>query len=301
MLSREVMGVLALGILWVNTLLIAAAAWKDLWALWSRRARMTPIAGAGIGLARARVVRGAGDGGLLAALRVEQVGRAEEGETPAILFADRAAEGEVFGGVARLAPSGVDAGVDAGVEVEIEATRSALVWVEPEELRRAAACPSAEAFARAYDEALKARGVRRAVSAGIGMDREVFLFGHFRPKGTGLALEPPRGEGVLIAALDPRRWILGKMGLLAAFLVAELALAGGCTAVALARPHFGLVSSIGGALCLGYFLLVQPAGTMVRAAVETPERAFLGGRWALRRRLAGALSVARERGAPTHT
>lgn len=297
MLSKEVMGVLALGILWVNTLLIAAAAWKDLWALWSRRARMKPIADAGVGLARARVVRGAGDGGLLAALQVEQVGRAEEGETPAILFADRAAEGKVFGGVARLARSGLD----AGVEVEIEALPGALVWVEQEELRRAAACPSAEAFARAYEEALKARGVRRGVSVGIGMDREVFLFGHFRPKGTGLALEPPRGEGVLIAAIDPRRWILGKMGLLAAFLIAELALAGVCTAVALARPHFGLVSSIGGALCLGYFLLVQPAGTMVRAAVETPERALLGGRWVLRRRLSGALSAARERGAPTHT
>lgn len=293
MLSKEVMGVLALGILWVNTLLIAAAAWKDLWALWSRRARMTPIFGAGVGLARARVVRGVGEGGLLAALRIEQVGRAAEGETPAILFADRAAEGEVFGGVARLAPS--------GMEVEIEATRGALVWVEQEELRRAAACPSAEAFAQAYEEALKARGVRRGVSVGIGMDREVFLFGHFRPKGTGLALEPPRGEGVLIGAIDPRRWILSKIGLLAAFLVAELALAGGCTAVALARPHFGLVSSIGGALCLGYFLLVQPAGTRVRAAVEMPERALLGGRWALRRPLSGALGAARERGAPTPT
>jgi len=51
------------------------------------------------------------------------------------------------------------------------------------------------------------------------------------------------------------------------------------TAVALVPPLFGPTSKLGGALCLAFFLLVQPAGTRVRAAVRTPNRSLLGGRW----------------------
>jgi hypothetical protein len=278
MLSKEVMGVLALGILWINTLLIAGAAWKDLWALRARRRRMGAIAAGGVGLARARVVtvNGGGGGGLLAAHRVEQVGRAaeREGEPPSIEFTDRAREGEVFGGLVRLAP--------AGGEVEIEAAQGAEVWVRREELARAGECPSEEAFAAAHEEARKARGASRGVSAGIGLDQEVFLFGDFRPKGVRLALSPTREGEMILSSFDPRRWIGGKLVLLALFIGADIAAAAACTLVALEPPHFGLVSKIGGALCLAFFLLVQPAGTMVRAAVQPPSRSRLGGRWEAR-------------------
>jgi hypothetical protein len=88
---------------------------------------------------------------------------------------------------------------------------------------------------------------------------------------------------MILSAFDPRRWLAGKALLLALFVVAETAAAAACTFVALSPPPFGLVSTIGGALCLAFFLLVQPAGTMVRDAVQTPSRSLLGGRWELRR------------------
>jgi hypothetical protein len=39
------------------------------------------------------------------------------------------------------------------------------------------------------------------------------------------------------------------------------------------------VSTLGGAACLGFFLIVQPAGTALRDAVRLPSRAWLRGRW----------------------
>src|SRR5262245_6598561 len=119
MLSREVMGALALGILWVNTLLIAAAAFSDLRALLSRRGQMKAASGPGVGLFRGRIARGQGEGGAFAVHRIEQVGRAEGGEGRVILFADRSASGEAFGGVVEL---------DGGGSVEVEATREVEVW-----------------------------------------------------------------------------------------------------------------------------------------------------------------------------
>src|SRR5262245_50221061 len=99
MLSKEVMGALALGILWVNTLLIAAAAYQDLRALLARRRQLGAASAQGIGLYHGRVARGRGEGGAFAVHRIEQVGRAADGEERVILFADRSAEGEVFGGM----------------------------------------------------------------------------------------------------------------------------------------------------------------------------------------------------------
>jgi hypothetical protein len=64
--------------------------------------------------------------------------------------------------------------------------------------------------------------------------------------------------------------------------VGVLAVAGACTAVALTPPAFGTISKIGAALCLAFFLLVQPAGTAVREAVRAPSRALLRGRWSRR-------------------
>ena len=180
-----------------------------------------------------------------------------------ILFADRSAEGEVFGGVVEL---------EGGRALEIEATREAEVWVDRAALLRAAECPSDEAFDALYEGARKARGAARTVSAAIEKGQEAYV------------LEPPTGGAMLIAAFDPRRWIAGKVRLLALFIAADLAAAAGCTFLALFPPAFGLVSKIGGALGLVFFLLVQPAGTMVREVVRTPSRALLRGSWTGRSR-----------------
>src|SRR4051794_29993716 len=98
MLSNQVMGVLALAILWINTLLVAAAAAQEIGRLRQRQAEL------GAGLRRGRVLRGDGPDGVLAVHRVDQLGRA--GGDAEIHFSDRRAEGEVFGGRVALDDGG---------------------------------------------------------------------------------------------------------------------------------------------------------------------------------------------------
>jgi hypothetical protein len=177
--------------------------------------------------------------------------------------------GEVFGGTAARDGSGATITVDADANAE--------VWLSAAELEARGACASDEVFDRAYTDAKKARGFARAVEgAATG---EVFLFGQLRPLGKGLALSPAKSGGLLVATFDPRPWVARKIGLAALFVGGEIAVAAACTAVALRPPHFGLVSTLGGAACLGFFLIVQPAGTALRDAVRLPSRAWLRGRW----------------------
>lgn len=251
MLTNPIMGAVALAILWVNTLLVAAAAWQQVRALLRRRSALA-------GAVRATVVRGDGEGGAIAAHRVDQVGRAAEGE-PAILFHDRAAKGEIAGGVIAI----------DGREITIAPRAEAEVWLAPGEIAEAAACPSQAAFDEAFPAARKARGFSRTVVAPLRAGREVFVCG---------AIEGGDGE-ILFAAVDPRSVLARKAALAAAFLAGEILIAAACTAVALTPPLFGRVSTVGGALCLLFFLLVQPAGTAVRDAVLVPSRAILRGAW----------------------
>ncbi len=273
MLSKELMGVFALAILWVNTLLIAAAAWKEIAALTAWRRRLAPLDGdSGTGLVRARVTHGAGPGGALAVHRVEQLGRAathDDGGRRVIHFADRSAMGEVFGGTATREGS--------GVEITVDAEASAEVWVTATALAESGACASDEVFDRAFTDAKKARGFARAVEgAATG---EVYLFGQLRPMGKGLALAAAKPGGILVATFDPRPWIDRKIALAALFIAGDITLAAAGSAVALWPPRFGLVSTLGGAACLGFFLIAQPAGTALRDAVLLPSRAWLRGRW----------------------
>lgn len=263
MLSREIMGVLALAILWVNTLLIAGAALQRVAALRERRRRLDD------GLVRATVARGDGPGGAIAVHRVEQVGRAASAEGT-ILFADRATADEALGGALSLAGGG-EATLAAGTEVEL--------WLDGGEVAEAGACASDAAFAEAMDQAKKARGFARTVSAGVAEGREIFVHARL-VRERGEATLAPAGEGgVLIATFDPRAWLSRKIALALAFVAGDVVAAAACTAIALQRPHFGLVSTVGGALCLAFFLLIQPAGTALRDAVLLPSRAILRGQW----------------------
>lgn len=240
------MGVLALSILWVNALLIVAAALKQAAAIAATLRRMGPRAGGGASLLEARVVRGEGRGGAIAEHRIEQVGRAgAEGAVEAILFADRsyAAEGEV--------------------------------WVSRAEVQEAAACPSDAAFDEALALARKARGFARTIEARVGAGARVWLLGAVERDASGALRVTP----ALLSSVDPRAVCRSKLALLALFIAGVLAALAGCTALALARPHFGAVSTAGAALCLGFFLLVQPLGTAVRDAVRLPSAAITRGRW----------------------
>jgi len=248
------MGVLALGILWVNTCLIAAAALKQ-------RAALLRLKSSLASLHRAKVVQGNGPGGALAALEIEQVGRLVAARVPSIVFHDRAYASRLYGG--RLA-------VEDGAEIEVPASDRAEVWIEDEAFRDAAACASVAAFEVASVDAKKARGFARVVRAPLASGQEVFL-------GT---ISPDRhGERPLVTAIDPRHWVARKTTLILAFVLVEIAVAGACTALALHPPLFGTVSTIGGAASLAFFLLVQPLGTKVRDAARLPSSAVRRGAW----------------------
>src|SRR5688500_11719493 len=129
MLTREVMGVLALGILWVNTLLVVAAALGRLRAIRALGRSLVPV------------VSGQVTRGPLARYSVEQVGRAAEGPD-AIVFSDRAYTSAVLGGA-------IEPGGPIGENARAE------VWVGEAEVARAAACPGVEAFDAAFRDAKK--------------------------------------------------------------------------------------------------------------------------------------------------
>jgi hypothetical protein len=247
-LSRELIGAVALGFFWIHILLIAASAWLDARAL-GRLAR---------GAVRVGIVReGRGPGGALARNVVEQIGRSKGDGV--IHFSDAAHRSELFGGVVEL---------DGGGELELHPATDVAVWPDPERRLEAAAPASADIVAAAQIEARRARGWPHAVTVAIGERERVFV------------VEREPGEPSIVAFVDPRRWIARKRGLIVGFVLAELALAGACTVAILWPPLFGgWINMLGAAAALGFFLGVQPLGVAVRDAVRTPDRAYLRGRW----------------------
>src|SRR5438552_1609644 len=120
------MGIFALAVLWVNTLLVAAASLQSLRAIARRRRAMRPlgVGETGVGLVEGVVVRGEP----VARRLVEQTGRqaADSDGRHAILFHDRGYRGEVVGGALRLGDG------DVGREVEVTAAAGAPVevWID---------------------------------------------------------------------------------------------------------------------------------------------------------------------------
>lgn len=270
MLSNDVMGVIALAVVWVTTLLVAGAAAQRLVALAAQRRRMRPLAPGevGVGLVEGDVAAGAGE---IAVHRVEQVGRqaADDHDQRAIVFSDRSYAGEVLGGTLKQAD---------GAELHVAPALDAEVWLRAEAVRAAAECPDSATFDSAYEQARKARGFARTVTAKAPEGARVWAFGEVR-RGDPRTMRPWPDGKLLLATFDPRGWCGARITELAVFIVLVIAVAAGCTAIALYRPHFGLVSTIGGALCLAYFLLVQPAGTAVRDRALFPHEHVLRGSW----------------------
>jgi hypothetical protein len=124
------------------------------------------------------------------------------------------------------------------------------------------ACRSRKGFEEAYAQAAKAKGYARTVVAPMKPGATVFM-----------------ANDVLVASMDPRELLARKAAMGAAFIAVELLGAAACTALALYPPLFGLVSTIGGALGLAFFVLVQPAGTAARDAMLVPSLAPVRGQW----------------------
>lgn len=276
-LTREIMGALALAVLWVNTLLIAAAAWKQAGELVRRSRALRPLAPGerGVGLVAGTIEEGEGEGGALARFEVEQLGRAgaEQGGRRTIHFGDRAFGGAVLGGVIAIDGAASRVRVRAGAgEGE--------VWPERADVLAAAACAGQARFDQVFEEARKARGHARTVRVALGAGRRVWVAGEVREADGGVEIGAPAGGELLVGAIDPRAWIRGRVALAALFAIAEVLIAAGVTALVLVPPIFdGWASRLGGVLGLGFFLGVQPVGTAVRDALRPPSRAFVRGRW----------------------
>jgi hypothetical protein len=254
MLSLETMGVLALAILWVNTLLVAGATWGP---LLDRVRRLRAARHLVVG----EVAAGEADGALASHL-VDQVGRRAGDRTDdAILFHDRAARSVVHGGRVRA----------GGRALEIPAGAAAEVWVE-----RAAEPPPTDAiFAEAFAAARTARGYARSVAAPIQNGAPVWIVGKI--EGRHVAAVP--GAPLVIAGFDPRPWLRRAIALLVLLALGSVAAAAAVTALALTPPLFGTVSTVGGAVGLAFFLLVQPLGVAVQERTLVPSAAPLRGQW----------------------
>jgi hypothetical protein len=258
MLSYELMGVFALGVLWVNSLLIIGAALSSLRRLLRRLGAWRRD-----GLMAATVV----SEGVFARHEIEQTGHkaADDAGDIAIVFHDRNSNSSLLGGEIEL--DGERAVVEPGEDVE--------VWVTRDEQRAAAACPSAEAFAAAYKASRKARGHRRKVVTELGEGDAIRVHGVVRDG----RLVAPVGLPLVVASFDPRSWCRRRVALILAFQLTVLGLVSGITFLALYPPVFGTVSTLGGMLGLVYFLGIQPIGVAVRESTRLPPDAPLRGSW----------------------
>jgi hypothetical protein len=273
MLTNERMGYLALGILWLNSGLVAAAAVRQAAALW-HRARWwiacDPIEGA-TGRFRGRIVQGPA-----AVLVVEQLGRFGATQEKSIVWHDRGARSEVLGGAVEL---------DGGAQAQLVPTSSAEVWIDDTEVERAARCPDASTFAATWDRARQPKGVAREVRVVLEAGRSIEIVGTLRRRGDTLTLVAPgeagSGAPLVVSTLDGARWLRRRaLAVLLGFVPAVIAGAALCTALALTAPIFeSWPSKLGGLAGLGFFLAVLPAGTAVRDAIRVPSRRELGGRW----------------------
>lgn len=149
MLSREVMGALCLGVLWVTALLVAAAAWQDFRDLRAivKRAR--------------KMIDGLVSGGDFAEWSVEQTGRATDDD--AIAFHDRAFHSEVFGGKVG--------------DQEIAANKIGEVWIDEKAREEAAGCGDVTTYDAAHAIARKAKGFARTVRVRIRAGQRVWVIG----------------------------------------------------------------------------------------------------------------------------
>lgn len=244
------MAVFALGVFWVNTLLIAAAGWSECAGLRREYRYLTEGAGA----RRGAVTAADGPEGALAAFTVAQVGRSN-GRGP-IVFHDRGRRSQVYGGRVAL---------QDGESAVVPADAAAEVWISGATLQRAGAAP-AGGYAAALPAATRAAGWERGLSPGLRVGDTIWLAGQV-------------GAGLVIADADPRRWLRWITGQTVLLVAGLLLVAGACTVACLWPPGFGLVSKLGAFAALVAFNLFQLLGKVHHEAIQPPSRRVVGGQW----------------------
>ncbi|MCB9643152.1 MAG: hypothetical protein H6728_08760 [Myxococcales bacterium] len=269
------LGLLLLVIMWVNALLIAAAAWIEMRDIEARASswESLPEGTEGEGLLFVRI-EAAEQGKAFATQSVEQSGHAMQAKAShrRIGWWDRLHDSSIAGG--RLSWG------EHTLEVPSYASPIADVWPSRQEQEEAAAHFSMVELDEIYEKAAKPRGVRRSLQFAMEPGQEVWVSGRVAKEGQHLRLYPDKHEKVLVSSVDPRVWLIEKRRLVWFFMVSELTLCALCTVMCLWPPVFtGWISRLGGAAFLAFFLGVQPLGTVVRDALRPPSWAFLHGAW----------------------
>lgn len=274
MLTPELMGGLALAIMWTATLLISAVALGDLVRLIRRRARLAPLTVLSDG-ATGSLSGTVASGGTLATLVIEEVGRTRAARR-SILFHPRALRCAIEGGILRL---------DDGTEVAIPplGTEAAEVWRR----RQGAAVVPELDFDAAHREADRARGLARTVTHAVKGGDRVTVAGTLVRGTEGWSLAPapdPTRPGeaptVLVSADPPSAWYRRAIVLSVVGVLGFVGSAAAVTALALLGPAFGPLTTLAGVLGLGQFLGAQPLGVALRDAVTAPDRAIVHHDWA---------------------
>lgn len=251
MLSNEWMGAFCLGVVWLNTLLIAAHVMQ------SARALRAELRNAGDPV-EARVLE-TGGAASLAEVHVAQRGRAiTTGGPDRILLTESSRTSVAHGGV-----------------VEVGGERVAVV-PEPDRLRVWPLATEGEREGDDFDAAYRAASTNRGLTSELALPvgvvgRTLWLAG--RREGGSLHVR-------LVADTDPRRVVAAGQARAYAFVALSLAVLAGITALALVRPWFSGWSTLGGALAVAYFLSVQPLAVALREGIAPPDQRRLGGVWA---------------------
>jgi hypothetical protein len=272
MLSRATLAWFCLGALWLTALLVATAAYSELRALWSLESRLRRLSPAqtGVGLAEGKIQRALGAERVFASHEVRQIGRALATKRPSCEFRDRSHVGRVWGGTVLIG------GDFAEVDPE---SQHAEVWSSPGAKQAASACKDALDFQAAYAAARRAAGATRTVTTVLREGDHVFVSGEFSRENGQLRLRATGAAGLLIAAGNPRTFVVSRLLGVSFFIIAELSTCLFVTRLACARPAFGPLSTLGACACLIFFLGVTPIGVWLRDWCRSPERAFLHGRW----------------------
>ncbi len=272
MLTLELMGLLALVVLWGNTLLVAAAAVRNLRELAAHVRGVKETTLSSLGPGEHRVLFRAEVPHKVAFHLLEQLGRLAAGVQRAVVWHHKGASSRLTAGA--LASD--------GVLVQCPTTSNAAVWSDSAELRKAVSCPNSSEFEEAVVQARKPKGYLRPV--------EVEVAGPAFVIGTVRVSESPTkqyelvesGDPILISVTDPRKIVRQKTLIVwLLFLPIVLSIPAGCTLLALSAPVFeGWLSKLGGLLGLLYFLLVIGAGTRLRDLLLPPHRQLIRGVWA---------------------